>query len=172
MVTHDLDSLYTVCDRIAALADGKVVCEGSDAYVARIGTSKWCAQLIFNGKRSRSVEPARRKGPEGNGYRAKLRSYRLVHVARRGGGLPVRSTGSPSVTRGPRTRRGRGWCCRDSVAGLSRGFRGHVQRLAGWRSLGFTPGSGGPQPGHCDDPDRFHDAGACRYASAARAIRA
>jgi phospholipid/cholesterol/gamma-HCH transport system ATP-binding protein len=28
MVTHDLDSLHAVCDRIAALADGKVVAEG------------------------------------------------------------------------------------------------------------------------------------------------
>jgi phospholipid/cholesterol/gamma-HCH transport system ATP-binding protein len=28
MVTHDLESLYTACDRVAALADGKVVVEG------------------------------------------------------------------------------------------------------------------------------------------------
>ncbi len=28
MVTHDLESLYTACDRIAALADGKIVAEG------------------------------------------------------------------------------------------------------------------------------------------------
>lgn len=28
MVTHDLDSLYTACDRIIALADGKVIAEG------------------------------------------------------------------------------------------------------------------------------------------------
>ncbi len=28
MVTHDLESLYTACDRIAALADGKIVVEG------------------------------------------------------------------------------------------------------------------------------------------------
>ncbi len=28
MVTHDLESLYTACDRVAALADGKVVAEG------------------------------------------------------------------------------------------------------------------------------------------------
>jgi len=28
MNTHDLDSLHTVCDRVAALADGKVVSEG------------------------------------------------------------------------------------------------------------------------------------------------
>jgi len=29
MVTHDLDSLHTVCDRIAALADGRIVGEGT-----------------------------------------------------------------------------------------------------------------------------------------------
>ena len=29
MVTHDLDSLYAICDRIAALANGKVIGEGS-----------------------------------------------------------------------------------------------------------------------------------------------
>lgn len=28
MVTHDLDSLYAVCDRVAALADGKVIAAG------------------------------------------------------------------------------------------------------------------------------------------------
>ena len=28
MVTHDLDSLHAICDRIAAIADGKVVAEG------------------------------------------------------------------------------------------------------------------------------------------------
>jgi phospholipid/cholesterol/gamma-HCH transport system ATP-binding protein len=28
MVTHDLESLYTACDRIAALADGRIVVEG------------------------------------------------------------------------------------------------------------------------------------------------
>ena len=37
MVTHDLDSLHTVCDRIAALADGKVVAVGpiADAGCSR-----------------------------------------------------------------------------------------------------------------------------------------
>ena len=28
MVTHDLDSLYSICDRVAALADGKVIAQG------------------------------------------------------------------------------------------------------------------------------------------------
>jgi phospholipid/cholesterol/gamma-HCH transport system ATP-binding protein len=29
MVTHDLDSLFSICDRVAALADGKVIAAGS-----------------------------------------------------------------------------------------------------------------------------------------------
>ena len=29
MVTHDLDSLHAVCDRVAALVDGKVIAQGS-----------------------------------------------------------------------------------------------------------------------------------------------
>ena len=28
MVTHDLDSLFSICDRVAALADGKVIAAG------------------------------------------------------------------------------------------------------------------------------------------------
>jgi phospholipid/cholesterol/gamma-HCH transport system ATP-binding protein len=35
MVTHDQDSLAAVCDRIAALADGKVVAEGTIAELRR-----------------------------------------------------------------------------------------------------------------------------------------
>ncbi len=37
MVTHDLASLETACDRIAALADGKIVAEGPIADDARLG---------------------------------------------------------------------------------------------------------------------------------------
>lgn len=29
MVTHDLDSLYSICDRVAALAEGRVIAEGA-----------------------------------------------------------------------------------------------------------------------------------------------
>ena len=38
MVTHDLDSLHTVCDRVAALADGKVVCDRPNARTSRFRT--------------------------------------------------------------------------------------------------------------------------------------
>ena len=39
MVTHDLDSLHTVCDRIAVLADGKVIAAGPMADHAGLGAS-------------------------------------------------------------------------------------------------------------------------------------
>jgi phospholipid/cholesterol/gamma-HCH transport system ATP-binding protein len=51
MVTHDLDSLYTVCDRIAALADGKVVAEGPIAAMLEC-RHPW-VRAYFGGKRGR-----------------------------------------------------------------------------------------------------------------------
>jgi phospholipid/cholesterol/gamma-HCH transport system ATP-binding protein len=55
MVTHDLDSLYAVCDRIAVLADGKIVAEGPIAAVLAC-EHPW-VMAYFRGKRTR--EPAR-----------------------------------------------------------------------------------------------------------------
>jgi phospholipid/cholesterol/gamma-HCH transport system ATP-binding protein len=49
MVTHDLESLRTVCDRIAALADGKVVAVGKMADMLQ-SQHPW-AQAYFQGKR-------------------------------------------------------------------------------------------------------------------------
>jgi phospholipid/cholesterol/gamma-HCH transport system ATP-binding protein len=58
MVTHDLDSLHTVCDRIAVLADGKVIAQGDmDAMLA--SEHPWL-KAYFRGKRSRAgLKPAR-----------------------------------------------------------------------------------------------------------------
>jgi phospholipid/cholesterol/gamma-HCH transport system ATP-binding protein len=52
MVTHDLDSLYDVCDRIAALADGKVVATGPIATMLAC-EHPW-VRAYFHGKRGRS----------------------------------------------------------------------------------------------------------------------
>jgi len=49
MVTHDLDSLNTVCDRIAALADGKVVAIGPMSEMLR-SPHPWM-RAYFQGKR-------------------------------------------------------------------------------------------------------------------------
>jgi phospholipid/cholesterol/gamma-HCH transport system ATP-binding protein len=53
MVTHDLDSLYTVCDRIAALADGKVIVEGPLA--AMLDCEHPWVKAYFQGKRARAT---------------------------------------------------------------------------------------------------------------------
>ena len=50
MVTHDLESLRTVCDRIAALADGKVIAIGAMSDM-RHSAHPWM-QAYFQGKRS------------------------------------------------------------------------------------------------------------------------
>jgi phospholipid/cholesterol/gamma-HCH transport system ATP-binding protein len=52
MVTHDLDSLHTVANRIAVLADGKVIAAGTmDAMLA--SNHPWL-RAYFHGKRSRA----------------------------------------------------------------------------------------------------------------------
>lgn len=51
MVTHDLDSLHTVCNRIIALADGKVVAVGPIADM--LASDHPWVQAYFRGKRGR-----------------------------------------------------------------------------------------------------------------------
>jgi phospholipid/cholesterol/gamma-HCH transport system ATP-binding protein len=56
MVTHDLDSLHTVCDRIAVLADGKVVANGP--MTAMLASEHPWVKSYFRGKRSRALATA------------------------------------------------------------------------------------------------------------------
>ncbi|HUI22352.1 MAG TPA: ABC transporter ATP-binding protein [Methylocella sp.] len=51
MVTHDLDSLHTVCNRIVVLADGKVVAVGPIATM--LASEHPWVKAYFRGKRSR-----------------------------------------------------------------------------------------------------------------------
>ena len=55
MVTHDLDSLNTACDRVAALADGRIVAEGSMAAM-RASDHPW-VRAYFGGERGRAGGP-------------------------------------------------------------------------------------------------------------------
>jgi phospholipid/cholesterol/gamma-HCH transport system ATP-binding protein len=54
MVTHDLDSLHSICDRVAALADGKVIAAGS-IVTMRASKHPWL-QAYFHGKRARQLD--------------------------------------------------------------------------------------------------------------------
>lgn len=54
MITHDLDSLYTVCDRIGVLADGRVVAVGGIASILE-SPHPW-VQAYFRGRRASIVQ--------------------------------------------------------------------------------------------------------------------
>ncbi len=55
MVTHDLDSLYSICDRIAALADKRIVAEGTLEEILNV-PHPW-VQSYFHGARARARGP-------------------------------------------------------------------------------------------------------------------
>jgi len=55
MVTHDLASLNTVCDRVAALADGRIVAIGPMEELLR-SEHPW-VRAYFHGKRSQMFQP-------------------------------------------------------------------------------------------------------------------
>jgi phospholipid/cholesterol/gamma-HCH transport system ATP-binding protein len=53
MVTHDLDSLYTVCDRIAALGDGHIIAAGT--IETMLASDHPWVRAYFHGKRARAA---------------------------------------------------------------------------------------------------------------------
>jgi phospholipid/cholesterol/gamma-HCH transport system ATP-binding protein len=53
MVTHDLDSLHTACDRIAVLGEGKIIAQGTMADMLA-SQHPWLREY-FHGKRARAV---------------------------------------------------------------------------------------------------------------------
>jgi len=55
MVTHDLDSLYAICDRIAVLGDGRVKAQGTIEYMLETDDA-WIG-AYFKGKRARQIVP-------------------------------------------------------------------------------------------------------------------
>ncbi|MGB8819201.1 MAG: ABC transporter ATP-binding protein [Rhizobiaceae bacterium] len=60
MVTHDLDSLFSVCDRIAVLGDKKVLLEGTIADM--LASELPWVKLYFRGPRARLAAGAHRAG--------------------------------------------------------------------------------------------------------------
>ncbi|MGH6760201.1 MAG: ABC transporter ATP-binding protein [Phyllobacterium sp.] len=59
MVTHDLDSLFSVCDRIAVLGQKRVLVDGTiDDMLAF--DDPW-VKSYFRGKRARQIDPANRR---------------------------------------------------------------------------------------------------------------
>jgi phospholipid/cholesterol/gamma-HCH transport system ATP-binding protein len=59
MVTHDLDTIFTVCDRVAVLADKKIVRTGSPMELQRQPNHPWIKEY-FCGERARAASPGER----------------------------------------------------------------------------------------------------------------
>jgi len=53
MVTHDLDSLHAVCDRIAVLSEGKVIAAGS--IETMLASEHPWLKSYFHGNRGRQI---------------------------------------------------------------------------------------------------------------------
>jgi phospholipid/cholesterol/gamma-HCH transport system ATP-binding protein len=57
MVTHDLDTIFTVCDRVAVLADKKIVRTGSPGELQSTPAHPWIEEY-FCGERARAASPS------------------------------------------------------------------------------------------------------------------
>lgn len=57
LITHDLDTLYEICDRVAVLADGRVIAVGTIPELLALDHG-WI-QEYFNGPRGRAASAAR-----------------------------------------------------------------------------------------------------------------
>jgi phospholipid/cholesterol/gamma-HCH transport system ATP-binding protein len=60
LITHDLDTLYTICDRVAVLADRRVLINAPLEEVAKFD-HPW-VQEYFHGPRGRAAQKATGKG--------------------------------------------------------------------------------------------------------------
>ena len=87
MVTHDLHSLYTVCDRVAALADGKIVAVGP--MQALLASEHPWVKSYFQGERGRALAHAPELRLIDGNPRA-LRLHRIVRARRDRRGLRLR----------------------------------------------------------------------------------
>ncbi|MBC2670442.1 ABC transporter ATP-binding protein [Novosphingobium piscinae] len=57
LITHDLDTLYEICDRVAVLADGRVIAVGTIPEL--LATDHPWIQQYFNGPRGRAARDSR-----------------------------------------------------------------------------------------------------------------
>ncbi len=61
MITHDLNSLHAICDRIAVLADGKIVANGSISTM--LASEHPWVKSYFRGRRGRLLEHSHQQTP-------------------------------------------------------------------------------------------------------------
>ena len=59
LITHDLDTLYEICDRVAVLADKQVIATGTIPELLALD-HPWI-QEYFNGPRGRAAQSSQRR---------------------------------------------------------------------------------------------------------------
>lgn len=92
LITHDLDTLYAICDRIAVLADRKVIANAPLAEVEQID-HPWI-QDYFHGPRASCARPRPiPPRPPEHGNQSQLRPDRRLHHRGRPGPAAVRALG-------------------------------------------------------------------------------
>jgi phospholipid/cholesterol/gamma-HCH transport system ATP-binding protein len=79
MITHDLDSLYAICDRVAVIADKKVVAAGTIAELKDLD-HPWI-QEYFNGPRGRLAAAFKPDDETGDGHAAEDKAQALSQDA-------------------------------------------------------------------------------------------
>jgi phospholipid/cholesterol/gamma-HCH transport system ATP-binding protein len=72
LITHDLDTLYAICDRVAVLADSKVIAVGTIPELLALD-HEWI-QEYFRGPRGRAAEEATEADAEAKAEAAEARS--------------------------------------------------------------------------------------------------
>ncbi|WP_019516284.1 ABC transporter ATP-binding protein [Sphingomonas sp. Mn802worker] len=68
LITHDLDTLYAICDRVAVLADKKVIAVGTIPEL--LATDHPWIQEYFNGPRGRAAVDAQGRAEDGQPHSA------------------------------------------------------------------------------------------------------
>jgi phospholipid/cholesterol/gamma-HCH transport system ATP-binding protein len=76
LITHDLDTLYSICDRVAVLADGKVIAVGTIDELLK-SDHPWI-QEYFNGPRARAALGARDRNRPGAEAKGKKQGERAM----------------------------------------------------------------------------------------------
>lgn len=79
MITHDLDSLYAICDRVAVIADKKVVASGTIPELKTLN-HPWI-QEYFNGPRGRAAAAFNADDEQADGHSAEDRAQALSQDA-------------------------------------------------------------------------------------------
>ncbi|MET0269882.1 MAG: ABC transporter ATP-binding protein, partial [Sphingomonas sp.] len=76
LITHDLDTLYAICDRVAVLADRKVIAIGTIPELLALD-HPWI-QEYFNGPRGRAASDATTRDAESDPEERKKRAAALA----------------------------------------------------------------------------------------------